>query len=343
MDVLIYTYGNHEMGMGHIYRMLNLASLLKWGGHNISFLMPSWAEGVKKITEYKWRMIQIPLDLFEREQTYKRLLDDCVFDCIIVDALDVSKNIMKLFKEKAKLLFSLDNIGDGRVYSDILINILRRCEPHLEKPKIEINSLDYLILNENFKKFNLKGKVINREVRKILITQGGSDTHGIVPKIMDELNKLPMELECDVLVGSAFKHHKELNSSIRNSDLKINIVENMRKTWELFYNVDMAISGGGMTLFELLCVGVPCIALTQEYKEMEIINYLNKLKLIDMLGLYEKLHNRDILNATVGLINNYNTRIEMSEKGKKVIDGGGCERTADLIHGFFDSTLVRDM
>lgn len=331
MNVLIYTYGNHKIGMGHVYRMSNLASLLKKRGYNILFLMPSWAEGIKKIREEGWKIKEISVDLFEQEHVYKRLLGAQFFDCIIADALNVSKNIMKLFGEKGKLLLSLDNIGVGRFFSDILINILYRTEPRLMKPKIEINSFDYLILNENFKKYNLKEKSINKEVKKILITQGGSDTYGVVPKIMDELNKLPMELECDVLVGPAFKHHKELISSIRNSDLKINIVENIRKTWELFYNVDMAISGGGMTLFELLCVGVPCIVLTQEYKELETINYLNELKLIDLLGLHEKLHEGDILNASIGLINNCNRRLEMSEKGKKVIDGGGCERTADLI------------
>ena len=331
MDVLIYTYGNHKMGMGHIYRMLNLASVLKKRGHEILFLMPAWAEGVKKVREEEREMIEIPVEFFEEKNVYKQLLKDCIFDCIIADALNVSEDIMKLFSEKGKLLLSLDNIGDGRFYSDILINILYRTEPRLMKPKIEINSFDYLILNENFKKFNLKEKIVNKEVNKILITQGGSDTYGVVPKIMAELNKLPMDLECDVLVGSAFKHHEELISSIQNSDLKINIVENITKTWELFYNVDMAISGGGMTLFELLCVGVPCIVLTQEYKELETINYLNELKLIDMLGLYEKLHEGDILNASIELINNYNRRLEMGEKGKKVIDGGGCERTIDLI------------
>jgi spore coat polysaccharide biosynthesis predicted glycosyltransferase SpsG len=331
MDVLIYTYGNHKMGMGHVYRMSNLASVLKKRGHEILFLMPSWAEGIKKIREEGWKIKDISIAFFEQEHVYKRLLGARFFDCIIADALNVSKNIMKLFSEKAKLLLSLDNIGDGRFYSDILINILYRTESRLMKPKIEINSFDYLILNENFKKFNLKEKIVNKKVNKILITQGGSDTYGVVPKIMDELNKLPMELECDVLIGSAFKHHKELTSSIRKSDLKINIMENIRGTWDLFYNGDMAISGGGMTLFELLCVGVPCIVLTQEHKELETINYLNELKLIDMLGLYEKLHKGDIFNASIGLLNNYNRRLEMGEMGKKVIDGGGCERTIDLI------------
>ncbi len=331
MNILIYTYGNHEMGMGHIYRMLNLASLLKKRGHNLLFFIPSWNEGIRKITEYNWKILKIPMGSFEQESIYKQLLDNYTFGCIIADALDISKNIIKLFKEKTKLLVTLDNIGDGRFLSDILINILYKREPRLKKPKIEVNSFDYLILNENFKNFNLKEKNIKKNIKKILITQGGSDSHGIIPKIIDNLKNLPKELEYNILVGPAFKHYKDLELSIKRSQLKINIIKDTDKPWELFYNMDLAISGGGITLFELLCVGVPCIALTQEYKELETTKEINKLGLVQNLGLYENLKGNELKNSIIQLKDNYNKRIKMSEKSKKLIDGCGCERIANLI------------
>ena len=329
MNILIYAYGNHEMGMGHIYRMLNLASLLKKREHNILFLIPSWNDGIKKIAEHNWKILKIPISSFEQESAYKQLLDNYTFDCIIADALDIPKNIMKLFKEKTKLLVTLDNIGDGRFLSDMLINVLYKHKHKLKKPKIEVNSFDYLILNENFKNFHLKEKNIKKNIKKILITQGGSDNHGIMPKIIDNLKNLPKELEYNILIGPAFKNYREL--SIKRSQLKINIIKNTDKPWELFYNMDLAISGGGMTIFELLCVGVPCIALTQEYKELETIKEINSLGLVQNLGLYGNLNEEELKNSIIQLKDNYNKRIKMSEKGKKLIDGCGCERIANLI------------
>ena len=46
-------------------------------------------------------------------------------------------------------------------------------------------------------------------------------------------------------------------AEVEKTRLKIEILRDVKKTWELFYKMDMAISGGGMTLFELMCCGVP--------------------------------------------------------------------------------------
>lgn len=337
MNILIYTYGNHKMGMGHIYRMLNLATLLREKGHNILFLVPSWKEGIKEISKQGEKIIKIPINDFKRESPHKSLLEDHSFDCIIVDALNVAKPIMKLFRNKAKILLSLDNTGNGRIFSDILINVLYRKKPTLLKPKIEVNDFNYLILNRNFKKFNAKKKIIKKKIEKVLITQGGSDTYGITPKIIAELNKFSdRKIKYYVMVGPAFKHFKKLKSTVKRSNLNIRILKNVTKTWELFYKMDIAVSGAGMTLFELMCLGVPCLVLTQEYKEMETIDYLKGRGFIESLGLYEKTKKDDILNKAEDLINNYDRRIEMNRNSKKAIDGKGGGRIIKLIEDRFN-------
>ncbi len=333
MNILIYTCANHEIGMGHLYRMLSLSNLLKEKGNNISFLFPEWKQSIDKI---KKKIIRIPVSSFEQKSVYSQLLNNHTFDCLIVDALKVPKEIMELFREKAKVLISLDNIGQGRFFSDILINTLYRSEPKLKKPKIEINDFSYLILNKNFQKINLKEKVINKKVKKILITQGGSDTYGVVPKVIDKLSKLLKDLECYILIGSFFQHDQELKSCIKKNNLKVKILKDVENPWELFYQMDIAITGGGITLFELMCSGVPCLALTQEYKEMETINHLKDLGLIEKIGLYEEIKQDDISNKTLNLINDYEKRIRLSRNGKKIIDGNGCQRTADVITNYFN-------
>jgi spore coat polysaccharide biosynthesis predicted glycosyltransferase SpsG len=337
MNILIYTYGNHQMGMGHVYRMLNLSHCLKKKGHTVIFLSPSFKEGISEIKKNKEKIVFIPKNSFEKVSVYNSLIKNGHFDCIIADALDIAKPIMKLFKRKSAILLSFDNIGEGRFFSDILINVLYRKSPKLKKPKIEINSFDYLILNDNFKKFHLKEKIIKKEIKNVLITQGGSDTYGIIPKITIELNKIAdNKTEYYILIGPAFRHFKELTVAIKNSDLNIKIVKNIKKTWELFYKMDMAISGGGMTLFELLCVGIPSIALTQEYKEIETIGYLEKNKLVESLGLYEKIKKDDIFKKVNKFISDYNKRMKVSKVGKEIIDGGGGERICDLLENYLN-------
>lgn len=327
------------MGMGHIYRMLSLASLLKEDEHTMHFLMPAWEDGINEVAQDNYDIVQIDTKDFENEDVYRKQLDihsnNSIFDCIIVDALNVSENIMNLFSNNSKLLVSLDHVGSGRFYSDILLNVLYRTTPKLQDP-IEYNGFEYLIVDNHFKQFNEKDKTIKKNVLKILIIQGGSDTHGLMPKIINDLNGLAYKGECVALIGHAFKHRQELEDAIENSDLKITVLNDIKDPWKLFYDVDIAITGGGITLFELLCVGTPCITLTGESKELETMAYLKDLTI--MLGLYDGIQKTKIRDAVDDLIKDYEKRIEMGEKGKQVIDGAGAKRLLTLMYQTMSSS-----
>ena len=321
------------MGMGHVYRMLSLATQLRNDGHSIRFLMPAWENGTNKVVQNNYEIGEINVNEFENEDAYRKQLDiysnNSIFDCIIVDALNVSENIMNLFSNYSKLLVSLDHTGSGRLYSDILVNVLYEASPKLQD-SIEYNGFEYLIIDNHYNQFNKRNKQIEKTIQKILITQGGSDTYGIIPKIITDLNGLSYKGECVVLIGPAFEHRQELEYAIENSNLKITMQNDIKDPWSLFYGVDMAITGGGNTLFELLCVGTPCITLTGENKELETMTKLKEFTI--MFGLYDGIHKSKIRDAVHDLIKNYDKRMEMSTKGKQAIDGVGTKRLVELIY-----------
>jgi len=323
------------MGMGHVYRMSYLGIYLRSMGHNIRFFMPNWEDGVTKIFQEGWQQILIPVNHFENEIYYKNKLKNFKFDCIIVDALNVSEPIMKIFREKTNLLISFDNIGNGRFFADILINILYKRLPPLSAPKLEINDYSYIIISDEFGKIHQKEKVIPKTIRKILITQGGSDTYGIVPQLIDAIDTINSNIEYFVVIGPGFKHHENLDLSVKKSALKIHIIKNITDPWNLFFNMDLAISAGGMTLLELLCLGVPTITTTQEIKELETIDDLINNNLIINLGYFDKTKKEQITSLIFGLNKDYVKRLMLSTNSKKYIDGKGCKRIADLIEKYY--------
>ena len=206
LNILIYTFGNHQMGMGHVYRMSYLGIFLRKMGHDIHFFIPDWEEGITKIFQDGWQQIPIPVNQFENEIYYKDKLKDLKFDCIIVDALNVSEPIMKIFRKKTDLLISFDNIGNGRFFADILINILYKRLPPLPAPKLEINDYRYIIISNEFGEIHQKEKVILKTVQKILITQGGSDTYGIVPQLIDAIDTTNINSEYFVFIKINIYH-----------------------------------------------------------------------------------------------------------------------------------------
>lgn len=334
MNILIYTYANHQMGMGHVYRMSTLGSFLKKREHDILFFIPDWEEGVTKIFQEGWSQISIPINQFENEIHYKKKLHNLRFDCIIVDALNVSEPIMNIFREKTNLLISFDNIGHGRFLTDILINVLYKRPPPLPAPKFEINSYSHIIISNEFGEIHQKEKLIQKTIQKILITQGGSDTYGVVPQLIDVINTTNNAIEYFIFIGPGFKHYEELELSVKKSALKIHIIKNLTDPWNLFFDMDLAISAGGMTLFELLCLGIPTITTTQEIKELETINDLTKNNLIINLGYFDETKKEQISSLISDLNRDYGKRLMLSTNSKKYMDGKGCERIADLIEKY---------
>ena len=86
-----------------------------------------------------------------------------------------------------------------------------------------------------------------------------------------------------------------------------------------------------MTLFELAAVGVPCIVLTQEYKEAETANRVEGYGFIRNLGLSEDVSVEDVYQTVNELIGDYPLRKKMSKMSRKIIDGLGAERVVDIV------------
>lgn len=329
MKILIYTLGNHDVGMGHIYRMMNLADVLHTHGHRVVFLIPSIGEGIIKVQKRGYETIQIPTSSFERPDEYEKNIPQ-LYDCIIVDALNVSEKIMLEFRNKSKFLISFDNTGNGRILADVLINILYRREPYLHTPQQEYHNYDYLLLHSKFAEYNQKPKFVNREVKNILIAQGGADTYGLIPQILDNL-KVPTKYNFHILIGPAFQHNSALQEVISRKKITVVILTDITEPWKEYYPMDLAITGGGMTLFELLCIGVPCIALTGEPKEIETINALESEGMLCNFGFYRSDRAIRINDYIEKISSEYNYRKELTERGRELIDGNGCERIVRII------------
>lgn len=99
----------------------------------------------------------------------------------------------------------------------------------------------------------------------------------------------------------------------------------------LILSSDLAIAGGGVTLYELAATGTPALAFCLAENQLRNIKGMAKVgALIDMgwgnEWRGEKLH-REINN----LANNYVVREEISGLNQKLIDGKGVWRVSKVI------------
>ena len=334
MNIVFYTYGSHRMGMGHIYRSIALIKAFekKCDGVSVRLLSKNYEDGIMKIKEFGYPVVQIPLDMSEQKEIEycSSILQALQPDVLVTDALEITPTKMALFKEYSKYLVSIDDTGDGRLMANLAVNVLFQA-PANDNDRAELRDLSYLILREEFCAPNRPAIAINPVVKRILVTQGGSDTYGVTIKIARALDKVDDSIEIILLLGPAFKHEKELEAVLRESRRHFTVERNVRDVASLFSRCDLAITGGGMTLFELAAVGVPSIVLTQEYKEIETIKRVHDYGFIRNLGLSENVSEEDIYCSVNELIENYSLRNKMSETSRKIVDGLGAERIVEII------------
>jgi spore coat polysaccharide biosynthesis predicted glycosyltransferase SpsG len=334
MNIVFYAYGNHQMGMGHLYRSDALISTFQKKVKVVlpAFLSLDYEESINTIRDFGYQCFRIPTGLSEQQEIEfcSDILTTLQPEVLVADALRISPPKMALFKERSKYLVSIDDTGDGRLLANLAINVLYQPATRSDR-LLELKGLKYFILREECSPSLRSAVNINPVVRRILITQGGSDTNGTTVKIARALDKFDDEIEIVLLLGSAFKHGKELQTFLQNSRRHFTIKSNIKDVIKLFSQCDLAITGAGITLFELLAVGIPCIVSTQEHKEIETANSLESYGFIRNLGPIENVPEEGIYQSVKELCEDYSLRKAMSEKSRYAVDGLGTERVVNVI------------
>ena len=321
MEILFRTKGNHKQGMGDVMGSLAIAEAFREGNNQdkISFIIDNDPEAIQEISArgYKINIVEN----IEQEISY---FQNNHPDVIIVNMLKNDMVRLKLLKQNAKLLVTIDDSGTAAKLSDIRINPLYYTDDAINDPR-------YIALGKEFICANKNNKIIKDKVETILITQGGSDTYGFTPKIINALNEIEESVHINVVVGPAFKNYKELYGVTNKSKRHFNLIHNAQNMCQLIQDADLAITGGGNTMFEIACLGVPAIVVCGDTFEEETANRMEKLGVMINLGFGLTVSERDIFEKTKSLMGEKNRRIEMSRSGQRLVDGRGAEKIVEEI------------
>ena len=265
LKIIILTNGNHKIGMGHIYRSLNLVNTLNKEKYEIIFLTNNkFSKNIiskKNNCKYYRKLNSKYMTTF---------LKSFSPDVVILDKLSETKSNIQFLQTFCPII-AIDYTGKNKNQINYGINILYQ---KTGMKKNSISNFNYAILNNDFLKKKKSG--INKKVKSIIVLQGGSDTYCFTPKIIDSFNKVDVNFEITVVLGGSFNCWKKLNTSIKNSNQKIKILNNVSTLAPIFKKFDLAVTAGGMTLLELACVGLPCLIICGEKFEEETANLLEK-------------------------------------------------------------------
>lgn len=249
---------SHERGMGHLYRMLNFSMTLKESNIPFKFYVNDDEVAMNLLRYHNLGFSIVPLRDFCSEWEKEIVKNDAI-TLWINDRLNTEVGHAERVKREGIPLVTFDDRGSGASVSDLNIAALAFENVNLLEGKKVLHGVDYLILNPEISNFSK----LRTRIDSIIITMGGSDTHGVTLKVAKHL--LSRNLKATIILGPSFSHHKELEEI--SSTVKI--LHGVPSLIEEFSRHDLAITGGGVTPFEACASGLPCIVIANEDFEVQ--------------------------------------------------------------------------
>jgi len=328
--ILIRTDATNEIGTGHVYRQLYIASRIM--DHEVVFLMNSKNElGINLVKESNF-----PIIIFNDNEIEKIL--EVKPDIIINDILDTTNEYMSSLKERNIFSINFEDMGEGAKKADLVFNALYEYRLPL---KNIYGGHKYYILRDEFKEYTKK--IINRTVNKILVTFGGSDPNNFTERLTDIIDKNYKDINIDIILGLGYKEKEKIKNKYKDND-KISIFDSVKNISRYMYSSDIVITSGGRTMYEVASLGIPCLVLCQNERELTHL-FGHAGNGIINLGLGEHLTEGMIKNTIGELIENYELRSDMNTKMKNIDLEHGFDNIIDVVtteYGEFKSIRLKD-
>ena len=321
MNIIIYTEGGFYLGLGNIYRMMELARSLKQKDKTlqIEFITSSEDYVVNLIKNKGWNVKKQPVG--EIPQTISELN----FKVLIIDKLNIEESFIQKIKNLKKESFKVvlfGNTSSANHISDLVINSIVGTDysnkiytdkygtTYLEGPK-------YMALRSEFLHHSY---IYKKACKNILLLFGGTDQANYSCKVLKKLLQYPVKFNITLVIGKGYKFSDKLKLLLKDKPNNVNILENISNVNEVMLKNDFLITSAGTALFEGLYQGLPCVAFYQNESQKEVFGSFS------MATDYSEIKN--IGDYILDIYNNYESYLE---KVKKLEVGEGKNEILDCI------------
>jgi CMP-N-acetylneuraminic acid synthetase/spore coat polysaccharide biosynthesis predicted glycosyltransferase SpsG len=291
--------GNNQIGLGHVYNCMTLASQIL--NHRIVFVFNKESElGYKKVQESNYEVYI---------QESDNLVDDIMKhqpDLVINDCLDTTISYMDGLLAHDVKVMNIEDLGQGSNKAEVVVNAIY---PEQEVAKSNhFFGPKYFCIRDEF--YEAKPINVNEKVANVLLSFGGVDPNNLTLKTLDAIYEFCQKagIRITVILGLGYSNKQSL-SKFSN----IEIHQNVKSISDFMMEADLAFTSAGRTTYELACIGVPSIVMTQNERETTHF-FADSQHGFENLGLGVNVTVQSIADMFVTLVNDAVLREKMQVK-----------------------------
>lgn len=322
--------------MGHVMRCLTLAAeISRRAPIDPLFVMREFAHGIEWARRQGVSVVSLEEKLSpSAELAFAcRVIDQEKPEAVITDLRKLVAGLPEAVRERDILCVTIDEWGGEKISSDILVN--GTIVPSWHRYELEgavqcCVGPDYALMEESFAQAHSRERLIG-ESSRILLAMGGDDPFFLTRKALSAMERLDRSLSGVVVIGPAFTDGTQIRQMAARSRHSWEVAENISDMARRMLEADIGITGGGLIALELACTGTPGFIFCEVDHQQETASVLEKYGAAVNLGLGTNLSEEELARRVADLLNDPAHRAAMQQAGKKLVDGKGCQRIAELI------------
>ncbi|MCI9540651.1 MAG: UDP-2,4-diacetamido-2,4,6-trideoxy-beta-L-altropyranose hydrolase [Lachnospiraceae bacterium] len=333
----IRTDMNNKIATGHVMRCLAIADAARELNEDTTFILADrQAEDFIKEKGFHTIILGTEWDNMDQEIGFLlEVVNKENIKGILIDSYMVTRHYLETLSEHIKTAY-IDDLGTFFYPVHMLVCYAIYWESlgyieHYKKTKLLLGT-KYAPLRKVFQ--NCTKKEVKEKIENVLLLSGGTDRYQILEGILEEIERGRYK-RIDVVCGRYYKDYKVLCRKYQ-AEKNIYIHKAVDNIEEYMKQADMAISAGGMTLYELCACGTPAISYSFADNQLENVLQFQKEGLMEYAG---DIRTTNIYKKIASILEKYNQdfalRKECSNKMQDLLDGNGAKRIAEEFILFF--------
>jgi len=318
MKIRILTEGSEEIGFGHVTRCMSIYQAFQERGLDTELVVNGNGSIEKLMEGTNYRII----NWLQKDELLSIIQDA---DITVVDSYLAESELYELISKESfgvyiddnkRISYPLGTVVNGSVNAE-----------KLQYP--EKNGLTYLLgscympLRREF--WNAEPVEIGRKIHSVMITFGGDDVRNMTPMILKTLEDEFQELKKNVVIGMGFKNIEEIEK-LKSENVNLVYCPDAVGMRETMLQSDLAVSAGGQTLYELARLGLPTLSVAVASNQLHNVKNWEETGFSKNVGLWEDDNLPEKVVKELEGLKDYGLRNQMSETGKRAVDGRGALR-----------------
>lgn len=323
--VAVRADGDPAAGLGHVRRCLALAAELA-PSCRVRFLLRGSAEVADFVRQEGFPCDLVPAD-FEATLAAAGAVRAAG---LVVDSYDVRDQDYGAARSRVPLLVVLDDFGHASLSADLVVDPAPVAGPprgrnggrYLLGPR-------YALLRREF------AAPVRREVRRrvgrVLLILGGATPAPLTGTLARAARRALPDAQLDVVVGPAGDAPSVVAAEL-DGVCGVTIHHSPESIRPLMLESDLAVTGGGVTVFELAATGTPGVGVEIAPNQAPNLAGMAQAGALVAAGRASDGNlGAAVEKALARLAANPEERERMSRRGRELVDGRGAARVAEAI------------